>query len=50
MDFFSGPNEGLGFHRMDDSIQRSVLIITPDPLLIPLFQENVGEVMQGLLI
>jgi hypothetical protein len=45
MDFFSDPNKGLSFHRMDDSIQRPVLIITPNSLLIPLFQEDIGKVM-----
>lgn len=50
MDFFSGPNEGLSFHRVNDSIQWLVFIIAPDPLLIPLSQEDVGEVMQGLLV
>uniref|UniRef100_R7W5U2 Uncharacterized protein n=1 Tax=Aegilops tauschii TaxID=37682 RepID=R7W5U2_AEGTA len=42
MDFFSGPNEGLSFHRVNDSIQRLVLIIAPNPLLIPLSQEDVA--------
>ena len=50
MDFFSGPNKGFSFPRVDDSIQRQVLIIAPEPLLIPLPQEDVGEVMQGLLV
>lgn len=50
VDFLDEPNGCFSFGRMNNLIQWLVFILGPDPLLVPLLDEDVGEVMQRLLV
>lgn len=50
MDFFNEPDGGLSFVWMNYGVQGLVFILTANSQLIPLLEENIGEVMQRLSV
>lgn len=47
---FHKPNGSLSFHRMNNHVQRNILVLCSMPRLVHFFQLNISQVMQRLVV